>query len=233
MAIGFDTMRPMARALPPILFEDEHLLAVAKAPNELVVPSPWTSKDQTLIGRLQQRYPGRVWAVHRLDRDTSGVVLFARSRLALQSLHEQFRRHQIRKVYHAIVQGVIAQGGGVLTDRLARSSKWTEGRVARGGEGQSARTEFQVLERLPGYTVVEARPVTGRFHQLRIHFQQFGHPLAYDPAYNPGASFVLRRVPLHASQITLQHPATRRPLDIGCPWADDFARAIQSLRQAR
>lgn len=214
-----------------ILFEDAHLIAVAKGPGELVVPSPWTPKPQTLLGRLQQRDSGRVWAVHRLDRDTSGVVLFARSRLALKSLHDQFQRHQIQKVYHAIVQGVIAKGGGVVTDRLAKGAQWTQGRVARAGEGRSARTEFIVLERFHGYTLVEARPLTGRFHQIRIHFQQLGHPLAYDPVYNPGASFLLSRVSLHASQITLRHPATNRPLEIGCPWPDDFSRAVQQLRQ--
>lgn len=214
-----------------ILFEDEHLVAVAKAPNELVVPSQWTPKAQTLIGRLQQQYPGRVWAVHRLDRETSGVVVFARSPLALQSLNDQFRRHRIRKVYHAILQGVISKGGGVLTDRLARGAKWTEGRVAAaGGEGKLARTAFTVLERFRAHTLIEARPTTGRFHQLRIQFQQAGYPLAYDPVYNPGASFLLARVPLHASQLGLWHPATRQPLEIGCPWPDDFARAVQSLR---
>lgn len=215
-----------------ILFEDEHLLAVAKGPNELVVPSPWTPKAQTLIGRLQARVQGRVWAVHRLDRETSGAVLFARSPLALESLHDQFERHQIRKVYHAIVQGRIAAGGGVLTDRLTRSSRWTEGRVAERGErGRLARTEFTVLERFANHTLVEVRPLTGRFHQIRIHFQRAGHPLAYDPTYNPGVSFVMPRIPLHASRIGLRHPATHRPLEIGCPWPDDFARAVQSLRQ--
>ena len=214
-----------------ILFEDEHLVAVAKGPNELVVPSQWTPKHQTLIGRLQAEYTGRIWAVHRLDRETSGVVVFARSPLALQSLGEQFRQHRIRKVYHAIVQGIIRSGGGVLTDRLARGARWTEARVAEaGGEGKIARTEFTVLERFRDHTLVEARPRTGRFHQIRIQFQQHGHPLAHDPIYNPGASFLMTRVPLHASQVGLLHPARRQPLDIGCPWPDDFARAVQSLR---
>lgn len=218
-----------------ILFEDEHLVAVAKGPNELVVPSQWTPKHQTLIGRLQAEYAGRIWAMHRLDRETSGVVVFARSPLALQSLGEQFRQHRIRKVYHAIVQGVIAAGGGALTDRLARGAKWTEARVvpSRGEDGKLARTEFTVLERFRGHTLIEARPLTGRFHQIRIQFQQHGHPLAYDPVYNPGASFLLMRVPLHASQVGLLHPARRQPLDIGCPWPDDFARAIQSLRRGK
>ncbi len=215
-----------------ILFEDEHLVAVAKGPNELVVPSQWTPKHQTLIGRLQAEDTGRVWAVHRLDRETSGVVVFARSPLALQSLGDQFRQHRIRKVYHAIVQGVIAKGGGVLTDRLARGAKWTEARVApAGGEGKAARTEFTVLERFRQHTLIEARPLTGRFHQIRIQFQQHGHPLAYDPIYNPGAAFLLARVPLHASQLGLLHPATRRPLDLGAPWPDDFARAVGALRK--
>lgn len=220
--------------MPPltILFEDEHLVAVAKGPNELVVPSQWTPKAQTLIGRLQQQYAGRVWAVHRLDRETSGVVLFARTPLALKSLHDQFQRHQIRKVYHAIVQGVVAKGGGVLTDRLVRTSKWTEARVAKSGEGQAARTEFTVLERFPGHTLLEARPVTGRFHQVRVHLHQAGHPLAYDPTYNPGATFLMHRVPLHASRMTLQHPATRHLLEIGAPWPEDFSRAVQQLRHA-
>lgn len=214
-----------------MLFEDAHLIAVAKGPNELVVPSPWTPKDQTLIGRLQRQCSGRVWAVHRLDRETSGVVLFARSPLALKSLHDQFQQHRIRKVYHAIVQGVIAGPGGRATHRLARSSKWTEAAIARGREGQVARMEYAVLERFRAHTLVEARPITGRFHQIRVQFQQLGHPLAYDPVYNPGASFLLSRVPLHASMVSLQHPATRRPLDIGAPWPDDFARAVQLLRQ--
>lgn len=218
-----------------ILFEDDHLVAVAKGPNELVVPSQWTPKAQTLIGRLQHEFAGaRIWAVHRLDRETSGVVVFARSPLALQSLGDQFRQHRIRKVYHAIIQGRVAAGGGCLTHRLARGAKWTEGRVAPAGErGQLARTDFTVLERFRAHTLVEARPITGRFHQLRIQFQQAGHPLAYDPIYNPQAAFVLTRVPLHASQIGLQHPASRHPLEIGCPWPDDFARAIQILRQNR
>ncbi len=214
-----------------ILYEDQHLVAIAKDPGELVVPSQWTPKAETLIGRLQQRYPGRVWAVHRLDRDTSGVVLFARSPLALKSLHDQFQSHRIRKVYHALVQGVVRPPGGVLTDRLVRTSKWTEARVARGGEGKAARTEFTVLERFPTCTLVEVRPLTGRFHQIRVHFLQLGHPLAYDPTYNPTAVFPLHRVPLHASRILLKHPATGRSLEIGCPWPDDFSTVIAQLRR--
>ncbi|MBI4313302.1 MAG: RluA family pseudouridine synthase, partial [Candidatus Omnitrophica bacterium] len=179
-----------------------------------------------------KKYPDRVWAVHRLDRDTSGVVLFARSPLALKSLHDQFQQHTLRKVYHAILEGVIAKGGGVINSRVERSTKWTEGRVAKSGEGQSARTDFSVMERFQRYTLVEARPLTGRFHQLRIHFRQIGHPLAYDPTYNPDGNFLMKRVPLHASRILLQHPETRRPLEIGCPWADDFSKAVDALRRA-
>src|SRR3989338_4723023 len=222
--------RVMTRSLT-ILFEDEHLVAVGKGPDELVVPSQWTSKDQPLIGRLQAQYAGRIWAVHRLDRETSGVVLFARSHEALQSLNDQFRHHRIRKTYHAVVQGIIRQPNGVLTDRVARGSKWTAARVAKPGEGQYARTEYTVLERFGGYTLVEARPLTGRFHQLRVHFCQLGHPLAYDPIYNPGAAFILRRVQLQASSVWLTHPCSGQPLEIGCPWPDDFTRAIQQLRK--
>ena len=87
-----------------------------------------------------------------------------------------------------------------------------------------------VLERFRQHTLVEVRPMTGRFHQIRVHFQQLSHPLAYDPTYNPAATFLMHRVPLHASRVLLQHPATRAPLEIGAPWPDDFSRAITTLR---
>mgnify|MGYP001433610394 CR=1 FL=1 len=216
----------------PILFEDEHLVVVAKEAGELVVPSPWTLKPQTLLGRIQVARPGRTWAVHRLDRETSGIVIFARSKRALKSLHDQFQERKIKKVYHVIVEGVVQRNQGVLTQRLEKAGHWTKGQVAKAGSGKHARTEFAVMERYKGHTLLEAKPTTGRFHQIRIHFKQMGYPLACDAVYNKGAKFMLERLSLHASRMTFRHPVTRQVLELGCPWPDDFSGAIEKLRKA-
>jgi len=219
-----------------VLHEDAQLVAIAKPPGRLVIPGR-TPGEPSLREELEGRF-GKLWVVHRLDRGTSGVLVFARTAEAHRTLNLGFDAGEPRKVYLAIVRGVPEWSALRVDVPIAKGRK---GRMRPGrpgeAEAKASATAFQVLERFPaaGLALVEARPETGRTHQIRVHLASAGFPLAVDPDYGDegpvavGAA-VLDRTPLHAARLELRHPATGEPLTLEAPLPADLVAVLAAAR---
>lgn len=195
-----------------------------------------------------------VLVVHRLDRETSGVLLVATEPEAHRALSLQFQRREVEKVYLALVRGAVAREQLAVEAPLEKDPRGgSRMRVARGervAEGKPAETAFRVIERFRGFTLLEARPRTGRQHQIRVHLAHAGHPLAVDPTYGGAAALFLSelkrgyrpprdrpeppliaRTTLHALALGFRDPKTGEPRRAEAPLPPDFARALDLLRR--
>ncbi len=240
--LSFDPMRSQRRRVRsrlPVLHEDSDVLIVDKPAGLLTVPTEAREKDTAWsrsLHYLQRRYGGRPYAgiVHRLDRDTSGALAFARNREALHVLQELFRTHAIEREYVALVAGAPPDRGTFDADLVREAG--LRRRTARAGQsGRRAVTRFRTLERLPDAALVAVRPETGRTHQIRVHFAEAGHPVLGDRVYGT-ASGVADRAPrqmLHARTLGFRHPGTGREVSAEAPLPDDFESALAALRAAQ
>jgi 23S rRNA pseudouridine1911/1915/1917 synthase len=241
-----ETVRVEPEAIPlAVLYEDDDLLAIDKAPGMVVHPAPGARRG-TLVNALAHRLgalsgvgdPGRPGIVHRLDRDTSGVLLVARTRAAHEALARQFRERAVEKRYLAVVRGHLRPATGTIDRPVGRHRRERKRMSVRSARGRSARTQWTVLERLPGATLVRLAPETGRTHQLRVHLAALGHPIVGDRVYGVrGAGrtagvLAFPRQALHAEEIRFTHPSTRTRLSIRAPVPEDLQRLIETLRQA-
>lgn len=228
----------------PVRYEDEHLLVLAKPPALMVHPGAGRRNEQrlTLVDVLLARGvplsqaggdPERPGIVHRLDRNTSGVLVVAKSDAAHSGLTELFRRHDVRREYWTIVDGVPDQAHATIDAAIARSaSQRTRFRVD--AQGRRAVSHYDVLEDHGRAAVVRVRLETGRTHQVRVHLSAIGHPVSGDRLY--GASMVLAeelglvRLALHARRLAFRHPVTGADIDVEEPLPDDLAAALARLR---
>ncbi len=227
---------------PRVLHVDEHVLAVDKPPGMLVIPGRGPP-ERTVQQEASEAF-GRLWVVHRLDRWTSGVLLFARSAAAHQALNLCFDRRDVTKIYRAVVRGTAPDE--LAVDAALAPARRGRMRVARPGEAaKPSSTRIRCLERfdaraaLGSCSLVEALPLTGRTHQIRVHLSAAGLPLVVDPDYGSAApvrderGFVLlERTPLHAAALELPHPASGAPLRIDAPLPADMAALLAWLRAA-
>lgn len=191
-----------------ILYEDPNILAIEK-PAGILVHSDNRSKDKTIFDLFLKKYP-KVEVVHRLDRETSGVMLLAKNKKAHEFLKKQFMGRTVKKIYNTIVSGHVKNDRGVINKPIGRSPKdfrrWLAGRGAR-GELREAITEYKVLTRFTEgkekFSYLEVRPKTGRTHQIRVHLKFLNHPVACDTLYNPDKPCPkgLKRLALHAKSI--------------------------------
>lgn len=190
-----------------ILHEDAHLLVVNKPAGLLSVPGKLAGREDCLISRLQAaRWDALL--VHRLDCDTSGVMIFARTKAAQGFLGQEFEKRRAKKTYVARVWGDMAEEGGHID--LPLSADWPNRprQMVNLAEGRPAQTDWAVIGRSPGETRVRLAPLTGRSHQLRVHMLALGHPILGDPIYATGAAREFPRLMLHAETLGLHHPAT-------------------------
>ena len=172
-------------------------------------------------------------AVHRLDRDTSGLMVFARTTDAERHLVQQFRKHTIHRAYRAVVQGDIAEPFTVESRLVRDRGDGRRGSTRHPRLGQLSITHVRALERLPGATLVECRLETGRTHQIRIQLAETGHPLLGEPVYVPRDFPPLPPAPrlmLHAAELGFVHPTTGRALHFEDPLPDDLRGVLQRLR---
>ena len=230
-----------------ILFEDEWLIVVDKPaglPTQPTLDARRPSVHSTLANFLRERDGGAPYLglQHRLDRDTSGVLLFTRDARANRGVTELFAGKAVRKTYLALaVAGATAPNSWEIANHLGIVGR--EGKASRFGAvrsgGDPARTSFRVVERLSGILVVEASPHTGRTHQIRVHLAEGGHPILGDPFYGgptrftgggKGAPFSVPRVMLHAAGLEFVHPMTQATLKITCPCPADFETCLRTLR---
>ncbi|MFH0945525.1 MAG: RluA family pseudouridine synthase [Planctomycetota bacterium] len=217
-----------------VLFQDQHLLAIDKPAGILSVPpsSGGAPNIADLLRRRARSRGGNAWPVHRLDRDTSGVLLFARSEQARDFLERAFRERTVVKKYLALVHGRPAKESGTtrsfIVDRgkSARSSKTP----VRGG--REALTEYRILERFEKATLVEARPKTGRFNQIRLHMLDLGCPIVGDRKYSPASRHPVMsdRLLLHAAGLSVAHPISGKLLVLEAPLPADFEEVLVQLR---
>lgn len=221
-----------------VLWSDEALLAVNKPAGLPTLPDGWVQDAPYLVGVLQPRF-GRLWVVHRLDRGTSGVILLARTAAAHRSLNMQFDGRQVAKVYHALVCGVPAWLEQTADLPLRPDGDRRHRTVVDARRGKPAVTHCRVLESFAGCALVEARPETGRTHQIRAHLAALGHPIAADALYggepllDPLSSGpLIERPALHAWSLAIAHPTTGALLHFEAPYPDDFAGALAVLRDA-
>ena len=152
----------MRKAAGKIIFEDEYLRVIDK-------PAGVVSES---LG----------WVAHRLDKDTSGVLVMAKTDDAYEALKKQFEERNVKKVYLALVHGVMKGESGIVTEPIMRNPK-IGNRFVVGSGGRSAITEWKVIKKFDGYCLVEMRPMTGRTHQIRVHLKHLGHPIVSDPLY--------------------------------------------------
>ena len=237
--LEFHAHRPLRRHVKTrlvVLYEDDDVLIVDKPAGLLSVPTEAREKD-TLWSRalhyLQHRYGGRPHAgiVHRLDKDTSGALVFARNRAAHHALQDRFRTHAIDREYLALVEGVPAEGGTFDAD-LVREPGLRRTIARKGQEGRRAVTRYKTVERFGDAALVSIRPETGRTHQIRVHFSAGGHPILGDKVYgHPGAGAKSApRQMLHARRLGFPHPKTGENVRAESPLPDDFEKVLALLR---
>ncbi|MHB1549382.1 MAG: RluA family pseudouridine synthase [Acidimicrobiales bacterium] len=222
-----------------IRFEDDDLIVVNKPRGMVVHPSPGHARG-TLVGALLGHIGGlssiggalRPGIVHRIDKDTSGLLVVAKTDLAHLSLSEQLREHTVTRVYEAIVHGNIGPDRGQIDAPIGRDPhKRQQMAVVPQGSGRAAVTHFQVLERLPDFSYVELRLETGRTHQIRVHMSYIGHPVAGDPLYATRDPLRLGGQALHARTLGFTHPRTLAQLTFHSDPPDVFIHALAELRR--
>jgi 23S rRNA pseudouridine1911/1915/1917 synthase len=211
-----------------LLHRDETLLAVDKAAGVLTVGHPG-SRERCLLDDLR-RDGHAVAPVHRLDRETSGVLLLSLDPAWRAALEQAFRRHDVQREYLALVERVPAARRASIDVPILDEGK--SARVDRGG--RRALTHYEVIESFAGKAaLVRAVPETGRHNQIRIHLAHIGHPVLGDRKYGRRGKGGPARVLLHAERLGLKHPRSGRRLDFRAPLPDDFARACEELRAGR
>jgi 23S rRNA pseudouridine1911/1915/1917 synthase len=232
-----------------LLHEDEHLLVVHKPAGMLTIPDRAGNKDN-LTDALRGRY-GEVFIVHRLDRETSGVLCFARNEAAHRHLSLQFEHHTADKFYVALIDGVLHHDEGEI-DKPIGEHPSIPGKMAISSQGKPSLTFYRVLERFKRFSLAEAMIKTGRTHQIRVHFQSIGYPLAVDALYGRRTGFLLseikgktyksgkysederplmERTSLHAHRLRIDHPASGERMEFKAELPRDFAAVLSQLRK--
>src|ERR1700761_163116 len=260
------TVPPTAPATPQgqdipleVVYEDKDLIVINK-PAGLVVHPAAGNPDGTLVNALighcgtealaigGEARPG---IVHRLDKDTSGLLVAAKTERAMASLAKQFANHTIERAYNAVVWGAPRDSSGLIESQIGRSQFDRKRMAVRGGGGNLARPRYKVLEKFgpaerPFASLIECRLETGRTHQIRVHLTHLGHPLIGDPQYGRNrtaprsksdaelhafsAAAGFPRQALHAFVLGFQHPSLHKTLRFEAPWPADFAGLVTALR---
>jgi 23S rRNA pseudouridine1911/1915/1917 synthase len=234
VTVEFEPLRP-PRAAPPdlpfaIAYEDESLLVVDK-PAGLVVHPAAGHPEGTLVQALSGRAAGgregwRMGIVHRLDRDTSGLLVVAKSEEAHRALRRMVSARVIEREYLALVEGRPPARSGTIDAPIGRDRRVRTRISTDTDHPREARTHFTLERVLPRATLLRVRLETGRTHQIRVHLQAIGHPVAGDPEYGHRGLYGLRRQFLHAERLAFEHPLTGRRLDLRSPLPHDLHDAL-------
>jgi len=233
-----------------VLWADDSLLVVNKPAGLPSLPDGYQAGAPHLKGMLQPVY-GQLWIVHRLDRETSGVVVLARSAEAHRALNTQFQGHKTGKVYHALVVGMPEWEERLVDAPLLPDGDRKHRTIVDTELGRPAVTRLRLLERFAGYALVEASPLTGRTHQIRAHLALLGVPIVADALYGDGQGIflsalkpgyqgrkggeraLLGRLGLHAWSLEFVHPSSGERVRFQAPYPKDFQAALRQLRKYR
>lgn len=224
------------RLLPlNIIFEDEDLLVINKAAGMVVHPAPG-HLDDTLVNAVLAYCPDllgveglRPGIVHRLDRDTSGLIIVAKNARTQAALIEQMKQHEIIKRYQALVEGIVSVDSGSIDAPIGRDPRHRQQMAVTATGSREARTHFQVLERFQRHTLLLLQLETGRTHQIRVHLKAIGHPVVGDSVYGSGnmrGIHSLKRQFLHAFQLIFTHPSTGQILELKAPLPEDLQAVL-------
>ncbi len=238
-----------------LVYRDEYLLVVNKPAGLRVIPDRWDKTLPNLRDLVARRLTAegepaaKVWVVHRIDADTSGLVLFALTPEVHREMSRQFEKDQVEKTYLAVVAGHPMEEAGKIDLPLV-TGRTGKRKTVVSKNGKPSLTEYRVVERFRDYSLLEIYPRTGRTHQIRVHLEAVGCPLAVDPVYHrvesisiadlkPGVRFdfeqepsaLLNRLSLHAWKLRFIHPKTRQTMEIQAEIPKDFQALLKGLRK--
>ena len=213
-----------------VAYEDQHLLVIDKGPGLVVHPARGHRKDtlaQLLAGSAAGGDPERAGIVHRLDRDTSGLLVVARSEEALRLLQQALAQRLIEREYLALVQGRPPARTGTIDAPIGRDERVRTRMAVGGSHPREARTHFELDRALADSSLLRLRLETGRTHQIRVHLQAIGHPIAGDPEYGTAGLFGLERQFLHAAGLAFDHPISGERVELRSPLPADLQAALE------
>jgi 23S rRNA pseudouridine1911/1915/1917 synthase len=217
-----------------IIYEDDDLLVVDKPAGLTVHPAPG-HPEHTLVNAILAHYPHladisdslRPGIVHRLDKDTSGVMLVAKNRVAQANLAAQFKGHTVVKAYLVLVKGRLTPANGIIEAAIGRDPRHRQ-RMAVVSRGREARTEYRVIRYLDGFTLIEVTPTTGRTHQIRVHLAAIGFPVVGDATYGVKSPHLPRQF-LHACCLGFRLPSTGEHVEFQSELPPDLAQALRDI----
>jgi RluA family pseudouridine synthase len=212
-----------------IIFVDDHLLVIDKPAGLPTLVDGWNPEAPYLVKVLKQFYDP-LWVVHRLDKETSGAIAFARTAEAHRNLNLQFDRRQIEKTYHALVWGNPDWEERHIHLPLRSNADRRHRTLVDARDGKPSATDLVVLEHLPGFSLLQAIPRTGRTHQIRIHLSAIGFPIVGDRLYGGSQIETLNRMGLHATSLTLRHPLSDVEMIFKAQLPEDMSKSLQKLR---
>jgi len=220
-----------------IVFEDDEIIVLNKPPGMVVHPGAGVT-EHTLANALLAHCPSlensltpeRPGIVHRLDKDTSGLIVIAKTPAAYEGLVEQFSSHTMSKGYTALAVGHVSPKEGIIDAPIGRDPA-NRKRMAVVEKGKEARTRYHVAEYLGDHTLLDIAPETGRTHQIRVHMAAIGHPVAGDNVYGT-KSDIFKRQFLHASRLAFTHPVTSQRCEFSSPLPDDLRQGLEQLRRS-
>lgn len=232
-----------------ILYIDDYIIVINKPAGYLSIPDRFDPNKANVSGYLKLKYK-EVYVLHRLDKETSGIMIFARTSEAHKHLSSQFEKHSLKKKYMALVEGFVQNENGRI-DKPIGESKSSGGHMIISPKGKQSITLYTVLERFKKYTLVEADILTGRMHQIRVHFKSIGHPLAIDAMYGNRSELfisdiktkklsvsktneekpIMSRTTLHAFALEFIHPFTLEEMRLEAPPHKDMNALITQLQK--
>lgn len=234
---------------PQLLYEDQELVIVSKPANYLSIPDRFQPDLPNVQSFLKHKF-GNIYTVHRIDRETSGLLVFAKDEHTHKALNEQFENRLVEKKYLALAAGNVHNEQGII-DKPIGKHPYLKGKMVIHPKGKPSLSEYKVLERFKNYTLVEVNIKTGRTHQIRVHFEAIGYPLAIDPLYSRKQAFFLSeikgkkyksnraeaerplmsRCTLHAYELSLTQPSTKERIHVKADLPKDFRAVLQQLRK--
>ncbi|TNF56180.1 RluA family pseudouridine synthase [bacterium] len=228
-----------------VIWEDDAIIIINKPPHMVVHPGAG-NRSGTLVNALLARCerlaslgsPLRPGVVHRLDKDTSGIIVLAKNDAAYRNLQNQFKKREVEKEYLALLYGKLKKDCGEITEAIGRASSDRKKMSTRTKKGREAITRYEVIKRFKPAALVKVRIITGRTHQVRVHFAALGHPVLGDKVYGKKTSLkishktiIFPRQMLHAQRIKFLHPVTKKPAEFISPVPEDMDRVMRELPQ--
>ncbi|MCP4142856.1 MAG: RluA family pseudouridine synthase [Chloroflexi bacterium] len=213
-----------------IIYQDKQIVVLNKPAGLSVLKEGWDETALFLKQTLEKKF-GRIWVVHRLDKVTSGVIVFARNAEAHRHLNTQFEKREVDKTYHAIVEDYPEWNEYTARHSLHVNVGRKHRTVVDNHRGKPSETDFKVVKRWQDHSMIEAKPKTGRTHQIRAHLSAAGFPIVADILYGAEESDLITRAALHAYELSIEHPVKKEKMTFTAPYPEDFEQLIDQLDQ--